>query len=150
MGRGCNPRGQNCRRRFSNASWILEQVGHVLEQGKGREGLLGRGVSVSACAYTLPRSAYCLMPTAYCLLPPDCCLCCAAVSHVCVCVCVRRIDSRSKTILLGSQVCVCVWPHHSHGEATELPFVVACCCCYRFYYYLHSLLLLLLLLMLLL
>ena len=137
MGRGCNPRGQNCRRRFSNASWILEQVGHVLEQGKGREGLLGRGVSVSACAYTLSRSAYCLLPTAYCL-------CCAAVSHVCVCVCVRRIDSRSKTILLGSQVCVCVWPHHSHGEATELPFVFACIVAARYYCYCCCALLLLL------
>ena len=70
-------------------------------RGRGERGLLGRGVSVSACAYTLSRSAYCLLPTAYCL-------CCAAVSHVCVCVCVRRIDSRSKTILLGSQVSVCV------------------------------------------
>jgi hypothetical protein len=36
------------------------------------------------------------------------CALCSPVSHVYVCVFVRRIDSRSKTILLGSQVCVCV------------------------------------------
>ena len=106
MGRGCNPRGQNCRRRFSNASWILEQVGHVLEQGKGREGLLGRGVSVSACAYTLSRSAYCLLPTAYCLLPTACAVLLSAM-YVYVCVCAESIHVVKQFYLGPRCVCVC-------------------------------------------
>ena len=62
---------QKCRRWSSNASWILEEVGHVLEQGKGRE---GASWSWSECEcvriYSL---ALCLLPTAYCILPTACC-----------------------------------------------------------------------------
>jgi hypothetical protein len=70
-------------------------------RGRGERGLLGRGVGVSA--HILSRA----LPTAYCLLPTACAVLLSAM-YVYVCVCARRIDSRSKTVLLGSQVCVCV------------------------------------------
>ena len=110
MGRGCNPRGQNCRRRFSNASWILEQVGHVLEQGKGRE---GASWSWSECERvricSLSRSAYCLLPTACAVL--------LSAMYVYVCVCAESIHV-VKQFYLGPR-CVCVWVWGGGGERAE-------------------------------
>ena len=98
-----------------------------LNRGRGERGLLGRGVSVSAYAHTLSCSA-----TAYCLLPTACAVLLSAM-YVYVCVCVESIHV-VKQFYLGPR-CVCVCGPTMHGEATELPFVVACVvaaryCCY--------------------
>jgi hypothetical protein len=88
-------------------------------RGRGERGLLFRGVSVSACVYTLSCSA-----TAYCLLPTAYCLCCAAVSHVYVCVCAESIHV-VKQFYLGPR-CVCV------GVGGGRCVCVGVCVCYYF------------------
>ena len=76
-------------------------------RGRGERGLLGRGVSVSACAYALSRSAYCLLPTAYCLLPTACAVLLSAM-YVYVCVCAESIHVVKQFYLGPRCVCVCV------------------------------------------
>ena len=68
-------------------------------RGRGERGLLGRGVSVSACAYTLSRSAYCLLPTACAVL--------LSAMYVYVCVCAESIHVVKQLYLGPRCVCVC-------------------------------------------
>ena len=70
-------------------------------RGRGERGLLGRGVSVSACAYTASCSA-----TAYCLLPTACAVLLSAM-YVYVCVCAESIHVVKQFYLGPRCVCVC-------------------------------------------